>query len=70
MVNCGREGQNKRFLKKKQKTAEVIPPRVEEPKLVPTAEAKGFPNPAPKGAWVPETEREYINFTPLNGLSV
>lgn len=29
------------------------PPSVEEPKLVPTAEAKGFPNPAPKGAWVP-----------------
>ena len=37
---------------------EVVPPRLEEPKLVPTPEAKGFPNPAPKGAWVPESEGE------------
>lgn len=35
--------------------AEVIPPRAEEPRQVPTAEAKGLPNPAPRGAWVPMT---------------
>lgn len=68
MVNCVKEGQNMRsyYFKK----AEVIPPRVEEPKLVPTAEAKGFPNPAPKGAWVPKTQRESICFTPLNVFCV
>ena len=47
----------------KKKKSEVIPPRVEEPKLVPTAEAKGFPNPAPTGAWVPMARRESIFFT-------
>lgn len=35
--------------------AEAIPPRAEEPRQVPTAEAKGLPNPAPRGAWVPMT---------------
>lgn len=38
------------------------PPRVEEPKLVPNAEAKGFPNPAPRGAWVPKAQRESTGF--------
>lgn len=52
------------------KKAEAIPPRVEEPKLVPTAEANGFPNPAPKGAWVPKAQRESICFTPLNVFCV
>lgn len=32
---------------------------MEEPKLLPTAEGKRFPSPAPKGAWLPTTrERE------------
>lgn len=67
MVNCVKKGQNKReYSFKKKKKAEVIPPRVEEPKLVPTAEAKGFPNPAPKGAWVPKAQRESKCFTPLD----
>lgn len=49
------------------KKSEVIPPRVEEPKLVPTAEAKGFPNPAPNGAWLPTTQKEEsTGFTPLS----
>lgn len=66
----GRAKQERIFIFQKNKTnkkkkAEVIPPRVEEPKLVPTAEAKGFPNPAPKGAWVPKVWRESIVFTPL-----
>lgn len=55
---------------KEKKKAEVIPPRVEEPKLVPTAEAKGFPNPAPKGAWVPKAQRESICFTSLNVFAI
>lgn len=38
--------------------AEAIPPRAEEPRQVPTAEAKGFPNPAPRGAWVPVTHTD------------
>lgn len=64
-----RKGREKyrEILKKK---AEVIPPRVEEPKLVPTAEAKGFPKPAPKGAWVPKAQRESLCFTPLNRFCV
>lgn len=68
MVKCVKEGQIRGSYEYHFKKAEVIPPRVEEPKLVPTAEAKGFPNPAPKGAWVPKTqrERESIGFTPLN----
>lgn len=53
-----------------QKT-EVVPPRVEEPKLVPTAEAKGFPNPAPKGVWVPKAQREHALycFTTLHEIA-
>lgn len=59
MVYCVKKGQNMRVMFLYFKNVEVIPPRVEEPKLEPRAEAKGFPNPAPKGAWVPKTEREH-----------
>lgn len=45
--------------------AEVIPPRTEEPRQVPTAEAKGLPNPAPSGPWEPTTHTQ-IWFTLLN----
>lgn len=50
MVYCVKKGQNMRIMFLYFKNAELIPPRVEEPKLEPRAEAKGFPNPAPKGA--------------------
>lgn len=64
VVNCSREWQNKReYSFKQNKKAEVIPPRVEEPKLLPTAEAKGFPNPAPRGAWVPKAERQRMLYS-------
>lgn len=65
-VNSMRQGHNSKWRFKK---AEVIPPRDVEPKLVPTAEAKGFPNPAPKGAWVPRGT-ESRGFTPLILISV
>lgn len=48
------------YLKKKEyplQEAEEVPPRVEAPKLLP---AKGFPNPAPKGAWVPKAQRKHV----------
>lgn len=63
MVYYVKKGQNILVMFIYFKKLEVIPPRVEEPKLVPRAEAKGFPNPAPKGAWVPKTEREHMLYS-------
>lgn len=37
---------------------EAIPPRAEEPRQVPTAEANGLPNPAPRGPCDPMTHTQ------------
>ena len=42
---------------------QVLPPRPEEPVLEPTPEAKGFPKPDPRGACLPETDRENIAYS-------
>lgn len=60
MVHSQNEGT---FTEREKHNKQLVPPRLEEPKLVPIAEAKGFPNPAPRGAWVPEAEREQLFYS-------